>query len=656
MKFREDKKSAYLSGYQELSLNDKLIKKSTTKWKSDWEESGEKSLHNYSDDLIRSGKMYTNTEKLFRYSLNSVETMYEDPTWLGFKILFDSVNSPLFNYGDFPPSAIEEPVVEPKLSRMETLPVVRPLPDTTDPFANYEKKDITTNLTQPPDSTTNITEKTAEKTAAEKAASELQTAKTEYSNAPYVSSSALAFIKRYGYKIPEIQKRESIYFEFVKNLDVLFNRTNKDGGYTKDYYIDQISGLDKLAAKMVKYDDFKGDKITIQLTEDISLRSAYLAELYNNLIYSYKNQRYLIPENCLRFDMDISITDMRIFKYLTNESDVLTENINTDPPRITYTLHDCNFDFSNSIPFQPTMVVGGRAQGAPSAFSVLSFDIKYKSISKNFRTSLVRGSLEISNKLDQLVNSQILTKSEVYKHDIKSQYELNKKQEQDTFSNSESTASEKEVAKETYFNRTNPNEIDYVEDTDDVISIKRKKDILEKYNQNPILFDQEGHPDHVRGDTNESAAKHDHSGYEWDKLQTTLFKDGIGDDLDGEGTGGSKNLDFFRTLNKKPSVKERLSDFGKGLGNQLLDSVLDNLGDYVDKLKAKYNDIRGQLLKEMLRQIREPLNMPRIYPDNVYSTDFRTLSLETFARGLGSDLLNDALDAVSGGLLGGSNI
>ncbi len=653
MKFRKDKKGAYLSGYQELSLNDKLIKKSKTKWKSDWEESDEKSLHNYSDDLIRSGKMYTNTEKLFRYSLNSVETMYEDPTWLGFKILFDSVNSPLFNYGDFPPSAIEEPEVEPKLSRMETLPVVRPLPDTTDPFANYEKKDITTNLTQPPGSSTKIKQRIAEKTAAEKAASELQTAKTEYSNAPYVSSSALAFIKRYGYKIPEIQKRESIYFEFIKNLDVLFNRTNKDGGYTKDYYIDQISGLDKLAAKMVKYDDFKGDKITIQLTEDISLRSAYLAELYNNLIYSYKNQRYLIPENCLRFDMDISITDMRIFKYLTNESDVLTENINTDPPRITYTLHDCNFDFSNSIPFQQTMVVGGRAQGAPSAFSVLSFDIKYKSISKNFRTSLVRGSLEISNKLDQLVNSQILTKSEVYQHDIKSQYEKNIETEQDTFSKSGRLTSAVENLRDEQ--ATNPTNLEFEEDTDDIVSIERKANMLKTYQGNPILYNNEGHPDHVRGD-NESAAEHDHSGYEWDKLQTTLFKDGIGDDLDGDGSGGSKYLDFFRTLNGKPSVKERLSDFGKGLGNQLLDSVLDNVDDYVDKLKAKYNDIRGQLLKEMLRQIREPLNMPRIYPDNVYSTDFRTLSLETFARGLGSDLLNDALDAVSGGLVGGSNI
>ena len=45
-----------------------------------------------------------------------------------------------------------------------------------------------------------------------------------------------------------------------------------------------------------------------------------------------------------------------------------------------------------------------------------------------------------------------------------------------------------------------------------------------------------------------------------------------------------------------------------------------------------------------------------MYPDNVYSTDFRTLSLVAFAQGLGSDLLNDALDTGSDALLGASDI
>jgi hypothetical protein len=563
MKFRDDKKSAYLTGYaktqEELSISDELIKSANgAKWQADWEKSGEKKLNSYSDDLIRSGNMYTNSETLFRYSLNDVVTMYEDPTWLGFKILFDGVNSPLFNYGDFPPVAIEKTTTEPKKSVEEV-------------SADLPAVDLTAELTTSPNTVTKTTEPKIEQTDTEKKASEAQSKKTEYSNAPYVSSSALSFIRKYGYAIPEIQKRESIYYECIENLDVLFNRTDKvNGGYTKDYYIEQITGLDKLPAKMVKYEE---DKITIQLTEDVSLRSSYLAELYNNLIYSYKNQRYLIPENCLRFDMDISITDMRVFKYLiTDNNGNLTEKINFDPPRITYTLHDCNFDFSKSIPFQPAMIVGGRNQGAPAAHSILSFDIKYKSISKNFRTSLIRSSLEISNKLDQLVNSQILTKSEVYKHDIISQYGKNIKSEQEKFSNSENLESETQQIP------INPN----------------------------------------------------------------------------ESLGKTKDDTYFKSLNFKR--KESLEDFAKGVGNQLLDTAIDNVDGYVDKLKAKYNDIRGQLLNDMLRQIREPLNLPRIYPNNVYSTDFRSLSLETFARGLGSDLLNDLLCAASSGLLGATNI
>ena len=43
----------------------------------------------------------------------------------------------------------------------------------------------------------------------------------------------------------------------------------------------------------------------------------------------------------------------------------------------------------------------------------------------------------------------------------------------------------------------------------------------------------------------------------------------------------------------------------------------------------------------MLRQIRKAINIPKIYPDNVYSSDFRSLSLENFAKGLANDLLRD---------------
>ena len=83
---------------------------------------------------------------------------------------------------------------------------------------------------------------------------------------------------------------------------------------------------------------------------------------------------------------------------------------------------------------------------------------------------------------------------------------------------------------------------------------------------------------------------------------------------------------------------------------------LKELGAYEDKLIGRYNDIRAKLLDEMVRQVRVEKVLPRIYPDNVYASDFRTLSLESFAKGLGSSLANNIQDSVVSGILGATNI
>jgi hypothetical protein len=427
--------------------------------------------------------------------------MYEDPTYLGFELKFDSDNSPLFNFGDYPPKAIESPII------------------------NNKKGDLTSEI---------------EKTDTEKEEQEKQNKKIETTNQTYNynGASAFSFIRKYGSHIPEIKKREIIYYNFINNLDKIFNRTNLEKNiFSKSYYIETITGLDKLPAKMVKYED---DKITIQLNEDVSLRTTYLAELYNNLIYSYKNQRTLIPENCLRFDMMISITDMRIFKHLENIDGELISKINTDPPRIIYTLHDCNFDFSKSIPFQSTLVVGGKSTAAITTNHIITFDIKYKSISKNFRTILIPKSLEINNKLNKLINSKILNRTELFDYNITS--------------------------------------------NDIIISNQKKDDIS---NNEHIIVE---------------------------------------------------------------------NDLFKNIGENLKESLIDNLDNYKNKLTTKYNDIRGELLQDLITGIRKPMNLPEIYPDNVYSADFRSLSLESFAKGLGSDLLNDGLNGLSDGLLSSTNL
>lgn len=208
-------------------------------------------------------------------------------------------------------------------------------------------------------------------------------------------NSALDFIKKYGI-IEEIGKRETIWKEFVNQILKIFdtdlNSDKMEGKKNKSYYIESITGLDKLTNKMVeKYEE---DKLTFTLVEDISLRSTYIAELYNNLIYSYKNQRYLIPFNCLRFDLIIRISDIRTFKI--PKGDGYYAN-NTTPAYTLYKLHDCNFDFTNSKPHTDSLSVGGFGK-ADSEPKPVTFDITYKSVSREFRSPLINNSLAIANK------------------------------------------------------------------------------------------------------------------------------------------------------------------------------------------------------------------------------------------------------------------
>jgi len=662
MKFRDDKKSAYIKGYTEISKEDKgiLAGKEGRYWSADWEKEGKKPLHNYPLDRITQGKMYRDDEHLFRYSLDNFHTIFEDPTYLGYNIKFDSENSPLFNYGDYPPAAMEQPTPAPK---------------------KPEKQELSDALTK---KMGKEPEPFVEETEEEKKAREENNQRIIDENAA-LEASPITFIRKYGEIIPEIKKREPLYFSFISNLDQIFGRTLNSNKWKKSYYIDSITGLDKLSAKMVKYPE---DKLTIQLSEDVSLRASYLAELYNNLTYSYKNQRYLIPENCMRFDMMIEITDMRIFRILDSDDEGnLKSIVNGDPPRIIYTLHDCTLDFSNSIPFQAGIVQGGFNAGAPSSFSVLSFDIKYKSISKNFRSSLIYGSLEIHNKLDALFNSQKLTRTEHFIYDIHDNTKQLEEEQQSKFSYGENQEAQSPTDG---VDTEQPKQEEIVfEDLIDEDFRERRLKMLdvgaglpnvdfgltrnvavgkegdEWYHQEDLSAHYKSFEVGSPGGLNIKSVDNDLASHNHpiDIKKDTLIDQDVEDGLINNGVGGgvfkSSRDNIMKpkaALTFKEKFSESMSDFAKGVGNSLKQAALDNINDYKDKLIAKYDEIRGSLINDMLRQVREPFNMPRIYPDNVYSTDFRSLSLESFGRGLGSDLLNTALDGFGDALFGATSL
>jgi hypothetical protein len=219
-------------------------------------------------------------------------------------------------------------------------------------------------------------------------------------NSPFFSTadsnnSLMWFINHYGNNIDSYgyENRGNLWTEFrnvffkIFETDLLNNRNRNFSN--KAYYITKIAGLENLNNKFINYNGKDGEtnKITITLNEDVSMIAWYLSELYNNIIYSYKNQRHMFPENLIRFNMTIKINDFRNFT-MPNKNDSKVdpqhEIKNTISPKsqIVYTLHDCNFNFEKSKNYENEMEIGGYGSTISNKPQTLSFDIYYKSVTR----------------------------------------------------------------------------------------------------------------------------------------------------------------------------------------------------------------------------------------------------------------------------------
>lgn len=214
------------------------------------------------------------------------------------------------------------------------------------------------------------------------------------------------------------ESRFELWKEFKKVFFKIFNKDTLPNNKSKIYYITKLTGLDNLNKKMIKYGE---DKITITLNEDVSMLSWYIAELYNNLVYSYRNQRFMFPDNLLRFDMTIKINDMRNHQMPQSSNPSSdTNKVNKDynvnknikytlspKSQIVYTLHDCNFDFFESKNYGNDMEIGGYGGGPTYTPQSLSFDIFFKSVTRSSKFPLINNSLTID-----AWQSSIFTKEE----------------------------------------------------------------------------------------------------------------------------------------------------------------------------------------------------------------------------------------------------
>lgn len=216
--------------------------------------------------------------------------------------------------------------------------------------------------------------------------------------------------------IIDIINRRETYDEFFTHFGKYFNVDDRNRGIFKvdnrfnsfkTHYLNGISGLDKLihhtgmgyegGRQMV---DFGKDKLTLRLAEDVSINTGYLANLYRNLVYSKLNGRVVIPENLLRFDMSIIISEVRNFNRVSNtlakaarDSNETISMMNDNVSRYVFNLYECQMDF-NKLSFTDDIDQAGLGTSMSDFSKGLQFDIYYKYVGMEMEKFIFNPSLE----------------------------------------------------------------------------------------------------------------------------------------------------------------------------------------------------------------------------------------------------------------------
>jgi hypothetical protein len=233
--------------------------------------------------------------------------------------------------------------------------------------------------------------------------------------------------------IKDIQYRSEIYQDFISQFSKFFNVDDRnrgdfkiDGRFNsfKSHYLEKVTGLDKVINSIGvggkgiskgdknQFAEFGTDKLTFTLTEDVGLNAGYLSALYRNLMYSKRSGRQVIPENLMRFDMVVILSEIRNFNRVANSyskivketknfnfedpklilgsespSDVTTRSVETinkgikifndNINRYIFTLYDCQLDFNN-YSFDNDIDQAGLGVSLPGFSKGLSFDVFYK--------------------------------------------------------------------------------------------------------------------------------------------------------------------------------------------------------------------------------------------------------------------------------------
>ena len=175
----------------------------------------------------------------------------------------------------------------------------------------------------------------------------------------------------------ELYSRLDVYARFLDQFQKFFRINSQSLQYEADtgnasvvtaqnqvvktYYLKKIAGLDLLVEGPVTNSsdtvksmvDYGKDLIKLTLYEDVTVNTGHIGVLYKTLAWSRLNGKQLIPENLLRFDCKIVVSEIRNYKRLVKregdpnnpDSPLRWEEYVDNVNKYIYKLYDCQFQF-----------------------------------------------------------------------------------------------------------------------------------------------------------------------------------------------------------------------------------------------------------------------------------------------------------------------
>lgn len=405
-------------------------------------------------------------------------------------------------------------------------------------------------------------------------------------NTPY---SAAKFIDVYK-NMPEIASRKEILEEFQKNIKMFFKSQNssqtnaKDLPYVKSHYINGISSMGNLAKKIVDYPE---DTLTFNLYEDVTMHSQYLAQLYNNLAYSYRNQKTLIPEDLLRFNMNIKVSEIRNFKTVAKKIlDSSPEEqkkyvVNVNSSQLVYKLYGCNFIFFDSINHGESMTQAGLG-ASRTENKDLELKLKYKAVNRFFKSTFLED-------LDTQSNSRLPLNDR----------ELNPIEK---------------LTQESFFG----NQTELLKG-----STRANGGTSDNSKSGNISDSERDNNTRINGYSQDSAptgTKTSSKSDKWKKKQIDKIKGGFNNTIKGLESSANK----FVNNEKKVLMSEI-----KKVENKVLEQI-----------RRK----KGELLNNLIKDIKKNVGLIQISPKNVYYGNQTNTVLQNFTNQLGSGIAHAAVD------------